>query len=201
MPTSEITAAGRYIILTAAFLGWMFSGFQMAVMTLASRSATTEFLRRGEVSAAEAFSLRRLLATPTSPPKSLSAVAGEKQALDKIAAKWLSWYNALFLLGAASGGLVFGWLGDAIGRVKAMAASIFTFSFFSLLAYWSATPEQLVFLRFLSGAGVGGMWPTGGADDTELFGGYALGAREPHFSFNFLSKQGKIPNRRIHLYD
>ena len=32
--TTEITAAGRYIILIAAFLGWMFSGFQMAVMTL-----------------------------------------------------------------------------------------------------------------------------------------------------------------------
>jgi MFS family permease len=130
-------------------------------MTLASRSATTEFLRRGEVSAAEPFSLRRLIATPTRPPKTLTESANEKQALDQIAAKWLSWYNALFLLGAASGGLFFGWLGDAIGRVKAMAASILAFSFFSLLAYWSATPEQLVVLRFLSGAGVGGMWPTG----------------------------------------
>src|SRR5262245_21567159 len=135
MSTTEITAAGRYIILAAAFLGWMFSGFQMAVMTLASRSATTEFLRRGEVSATEPFDLRRLLASPTRPPKALPVVADEKQALDKIAAKWLSWYNALFLLGAASGGLFFGWLGDAIGRVKAMAASIFAFSFFSMLAY------------------------------------------------------------------
>ena len=32
----ELTAGARYIILTAAFLGWMFSGFQMAVMTLAA---------------------------------------------------------------------------------------------------------------------------------------------------------------------
>ena len=47
--TSELTAAGRYIILAAAFLGWIFSGFQMAVMTLTARSATTEFLRRGPV--------------------------------------------------------------------------------------------------------------------------------------------------------
>ena len=39
--------------LTAAFLGWMFSGFQMAVMTLAARSATTEFLRSGQVSPSE----------------------------------------------------------------------------------------------------------------------------------------------------
>ncbi|MBW8884106.1 MAG: hypothetical protein JF612_04855, partial [Planctomycetia bacterium] len=51
--TTEITAAGRYIILVAAFLGWMFSGFQMAVMTLTARSATTEFLRSGQLSATE----------------------------------------------------------------------------------------------------------------------------------------------------
>ena len=45
----ELNARGRYIVLAAAFLGWMFSGFQMAVMTLAARSATTEFLHRGMV--------------------------------------------------------------------------------------------------------------------------------------------------------
>ena len=41
----------------------------------------------------------------------------EAAALDKIAARWFSWYNAAFLLGAAGGGLIFGWLGDRIGRV------------------------------------------------------------------------------------
>ena len=63
--SSDLTAAGRYVILSAAFLGWMFSGFQMAVMTLASRSATTEFLRRGQLSASEPFSVRRLVAKPS----------------------------------------------------------------------------------------------------------------------------------------
>ena len=57
----ELTAGARYIILTAAFLGWMFSGFQMAVMTLAARSATTEFLRSGHVSAERPLAAERLI--------------------------------------------------------------------------------------------------------------------------------------------
>ena len=58
--TTEITATGRYIILIAAFLGWMFSGFQMAVMTLSARSATTEFLRSGQLSTGQMLRVERL---------------------------------------------------------------------------------------------------------------------------------------------
>jgi MFS transporter, SHS family, sialic acid transporter len=160
-PTTELTAAGRYIILTAAFLGWMFSGFQMAVMTLSARSATTEFLRGGQVTAEQPLRLFRLIARPRFTPQPHAAIDGEAKALQQIVPRWFSWYNAAFLFGAASGGLIFGWLGDSIGRVKAMAASITCFSLFSGLGYFVATGEQLLVLRFLSGMGVGGMWPTG----------------------------------------
>jgi len=158
---TEITATGRYIILIAAFLGWMFSGFQMAVMTLTARSATTEFLRSGQLSASQMLSVERLLVAPkfsvgTNPP-----VSDEAETLKATVPRWFSWYNAAFLFGAACGGLVFGWLGDAIGRVRAMGASIFWFSLFSGLGYFSATPEQLLLSRFLAAMGVGGMWPTG----------------------------------------
>jgi MFS family permease len=159
--TTQITAAGRYIILVAAFLGWMFSGFQMAVMTLTARSATTEFLRSGQLSASQMLSVERLLVAPkfsigTNPP-----VSDEAETLKATVPRWFSWYNAAFLFGAACGGLVFGWLGDAIGRVRAMGTSIFWFSLFSGLGYFSATPEQLLLSRFLAAMGVGGMWPTG----------------------------------------
>ncbi len=165
----DITAAGRYIILAAAFLGWMFSGFQMAVMTLAARSATTDFLRSGQVSRDAVFRAGRLLAAPRWPQPPKSPGAGEAAELNQIAAKWFSWYNAVFLLGAAGGGLVFGWLGDRVGRVRAMAASIFTFSACSGLGYFAQTPEQLLLLRLLCGSGVGGMWPTGVALASEAW--------------------------------
>src|SRR5690349_17449440 len=44
------------------------------------------------------------------------------------------WFNvviACFLVGAATGGVVFGWLGDRIGRVRAMTLSVFTYAVFT----------------------------------------------------------------------
>ena len=160
-PPDELTAAGRYIILTAAFLGWMFSGFQMAVMTLTARSATTDFLRHGQVSAEQPLHWARLLGPANRGSGSSLSPADEARALQTIVPRWFAWFNAAFLFGAAHGGLFFGWLGDCIGRVRAMAASVVCFSLFSGVGYFAATPEQLLLLRFISGMGVGGMWPTG----------------------------------------
>ena len=47
---------------------------------------------------------------------------------------WLSAITAAFLVGAAIGGLAFGWLGDRIGRVRAMAWSVLVYSLFSGLS-------------------------------------------------------------------
>ena len=157
----ELSATGRYLILVAAFLGWMFSGFQMAVMTLAAPSATASFVREGRVSASDRFRFARLLAAPRMPQAVPLAAPSDAEVRKKIEGLWFSWYNAGFLLGAAAGGFVFGWLGDRYGRVRSMAASIFCFSAFSGLGYLASTPEQLLAMRILSGMGVGGMWPTG----------------------------------------
>src|SRR4051812_21687102 len=136
--TGELTAVGRYIILAAAFLGWAFSGFQMAVMTLTSRSATTEFLRRGQLTAAEPLALDRLWVIPKTAATPMEPLSGEDEALKSIVPRWFSWYNAAFLFGAAYGGFVFGWLGDRLGRVRSMGASIFCFSLFSAIGYFAA---------------------------------------------------------------
>src|SRR5882757_785970 len=83
---------GKWLVLTAAFLGWMFDGLEMGIFPQIARSA-----------------LGTLLAGAASE--------------DTI--KW--WHqiiDACFLFGAAAGGLIFGWLGDRIGRVRAMSFSI-----------------------------------------------------------------------------
>lgn len=157
----ELSAKGRYVILAAAFLGWMFSGFQMAVMQLAARAPTANFLRSGDLSADRPFDPGRLLQFTSQGRASPSPLADEETLLKKVAANWNAWYQAAFLLGAASGGLVFGWLGDRLGRVRAMGMSILCYSVFSAVAYFAVTPEQLLLLRLLAGMGVGGMWPTG----------------------------------------
>jgi MFS family permease len=75
--------------------------------------------------------------------------------------EWFSRYVCAFLLGAAAGGLGFGWLGDRIGRAKAMAASILCYSLLTGCTYFAQTPVQYLTLHFLACLGVGGMWPNG----------------------------------------
>src|SRR5262245_41086583 len=45
--------------------------------------------------------------------------------------QWIAIITAGFLVGAATGGVIFGWLGDRIGRVRAMMLSVLTYAIFS----------------------------------------------------------------------
>jgi MFS family permease len=82
---------------------------------------------------------------------------------------WHQTIDALFLLGAALGGLVFGWLGDKIGRVRAMSASILVYSLFTGLCYFAAAPWQIGAFRFISAIGMGGEWALGVALVMEIW--------------------------------
>jgi SHS family sialic acid transporter-like MFS transporter len=162
MKPTELSPASRYVILAAAFLGWMLSGIQMTVMSLASGPATEEFARSGLVAGDVSFKFAGLAASPRMPGTSIGSMKlPPPELLKKLKNNWYSFYNSAFLLGAASGGLLFGWIADWTGRVRAMGASILCYSLFAGAGYVAATPEQLLLLRFLSGMGVGGMWPTG----------------------------------------
>jgi MFS family permease len=74
------------------------------------------------------------------------------------------WYGvvmACFLIGAATGGVLFGWLGDKIGRVRAMTVSVLLYSLCSGLSAASQSPAQLAGLRFFGALGMGGEWALG----------------------------------------
>jgi MFS family permease len=75
--------------------------------------------------------------------------------------RWFSWYVCAFLLGAAAGGLAFGWLGDRVGRAKALAASVLIYSLGAGVCYFSRSPGELLVLWFVTCTGVGGVWPNG----------------------------------------
>src|SRR6266446_2932095 len=97
-PTSSIIGRGQWMVLAAAFLGWMFDGLEMGVFPLAARPALQDLLH----------------------------VTG-----DKLVGQWMGYITALFLIGAACGGLIFGWLGDRIGRVRTMIISVLMYSLFT----------------------------------------------------------------------
>src|SRR3979409_1438099 len=85
---SATTAKAQWLVLAAAFLGWMFDGLEMGIFPLVARPALSDLLRTAD-----------------------SGVIGW----------WHGGIDACFLVGAAFGGLVFGWFGDRIGRVRAMS--------------------------------------------------------------------------------
>ena len=60
------------------------------------------------------------------------------------------------MIGWATGGLVFGILGDRIGRAKTMIMTILVYSVFTGLSAFSTGVWDFAFYRFLTGLGVGG---------------------------------------------
>lgn len=82
---------------------------------------------------------------------------------------WFGVATSLFLIGAATGGVLFGWLGDRLGRVRAMTYSVLTYAIFSGLCGLTTSPAQIAGLRFVSALGMGGEWSLGVALVMELW--------------------------------
>lgn len=88
---------------------------------------------------------------------------------EKDVARWLGVITGLFLVGAATGGVLFGWLGDRIGRVRAMTISVLTYALFTSLCGVVNSPFQLGAMRFIASLGMGGEWSLGVALVMEVF--------------------------------
>lgn len=82
---------------------------------------------------------------------------------------WFSVATAGFLVGAATGGVLFGWLGDRIGRVRAMTLTVLTYALFSGLCGLATSAWQIAALRFCSALGMGGEWSLGVALVMEIW--------------------------------
>ncbi|MGI8604333.1 MAG: MFS transporter [Verrucomicrobiales bacterium] len=131
---AETFTRAQFLTLTAAVLGWMFDGMEMGIFPLVARPAL----------------------------KAMGATGGlDPKALEGFVQTWMGIVTAFFLLGAAAGGLVFGWLGDRVGRVRAMTLSILCYSIFTGLCYFAQAPWQLASLRFIAALGMGGEWALG----------------------------------------
>src|SRR5262245_42798382 len=82
---------------------------------------------------------------------------------------WFAVATAGFLVGAATGGVLFGWLGDRLGRVRAMTFSVLTYALASGACGLADAPWQVAALRFLAALGMGGEWALGVALVMELW--------------------------------
>ncbi len=75
--------------------------------------------------------------------------------------KYGGYATTCFILGWATGGLIFGVLGDVWGRAKTMALTIFTYALFTGLSALSTSWVDFSVFRFLAGLGVGGEFAVG----------------------------------------
>jgi MFS family permease len=69
--------------------------------------------------------------------------------------------NSILLIGWATGGIIFGIMGDRIGRAKTMFWTILAYSVFTGLSAFSYTVYDFILYRFLTGLGVGGQFAVG----------------------------------------
>lgn len=168
MTTPSLTRSGRLLILAVAFLGWLCAGMHMSITQLAGQPAAIDLLSAtGSLDAERYRDLTRAAKTPKLGAEDQEQLA----AWAALVGRWFTWYQCAFLFGAATGGLVFGWVGDHLGRARGMAASIFTYSGMALVASCAPTPELLLLCWYLACTGVGGMWPNGVALVSEAWSG------------------------------
>jgi MFS family permease len=87
--------------------------------------------------------------------------------------------TAIFMVGWALGGVLFGILGDRIGRVKTMTMTILSYSLFTVASMFATGLWDFNLYRFLCGFGVGGLFAVGVAMVAEVVPArarpYALG--------------------------
>jgi MFS family permease len=122
----------HWFVLIVCSLGWMFDTMDQQLFNLARRPAIAELLG-----------------------KTNADVSGA------MIAEYSGYATMVFMIGWASGGVVFGILGDRIGRVKTMVMTILMYSLFTGLSVLSTAVWDFSVYRFLTGLGVGGQFAVG----------------------------------------
>jgi MFS family permease len=130
----DLTRYHWFVLLVAA-LGWLFDCLDQQLFVLARPAAMVSLVPADRYGSAAELDLAR------------------RQAGDLV--------TAFFMAGWACGGLLFGVLGDRIGRARTMLITILLYSLFTGLSALSTSVFDFGLYRFLTGLGVGGEFAVG----------------------------------------
>ncbi len=133
-----------WTVLLIAALGWMFDTFDQHLFNLVRQASVTELLQKS---------------MPSADAATIAAEAG------RVGPNLTS----VFLLGWATGGFLFGTLGDKLGRTRTMSITIFIYALFTGLNGLVQTMPQYYVCRFLVALGVGGEFAAGAALVAEVW--------------------------------
>jgi MFS family permease len=129
-----------FVIVVAA-LGWLFDTMDQQLFVLARNPAMAELVNVSDI-------------TEQDEKKKQDAIKNRRDTFGGYA-------TTIFMLGWATGGLVFGKLGDIIGRAKTMLLTILIYSLCTGLSALSVGFYDFAFYRFITGLGVGGEFAVG----------------------------------------
>ena len=131
----------QWLVLLVAWLGWVFDSMDATIYALVLHPALHDLLR--------------------------IQTGGE------VSPEAIGWFGgiifAIFLVGWAVGGMLFGILADRFGRTKSLILTILIYAIFTGMAALSATWWQLALYRFLTALGIGGEWAAGAALVAEVW--------------------------------
>lgn len=136
-PWYKLLTKYHWFVLLVASLGWLFDCLDQQLFVLARRPAMEE------------------LVTKTSKGETSGPELQKEQVHYGLVA------TSFFMAGWAIGGLIFGMLGDRIGRAKTMMITIILYSAFTGLSAFSTSVWDFSLYRFLTGLGVGGEFAVG----------------------------------------
>ena len=129
----EAKPSYRWLALVAALMAWGFDGVEQQVYAIMTRRALKDLI------------------------PGLAAMPANE--IDGVIGYYFGLAMAMWLWGAAVGGVVFGRLGDRWGRVKALLLAVTIYAVCTGLSALTTHWSQLIALRFLGALGLGGTWP------------------------------------------
>ena len=132
----------QWFVLIVAALGWLFDTMDQQLFALARQPAMMELVLPERIPGEELTDQQK----------------ADDAALVNVSSGYVT---SIFLIGWASGGLIFGVMGDRIGRAKVMLLTILVYSLFTGLSALSVGFWDFAMYRFLTGLGVGGEFAVG----------------------------------------
>ncbi|HEX4895036.1 MAG TPA: MFS transporter [Solimonas sp.] len=130
----------QWTVLGAAWLGWGFDLFDSILFNFVA---------------------------PNCVPTLLGLTIGSPEA-KQATLYWTGILTSLLLLGWAAGGILFGYLGDRIGRTRTMQITIAMYALGTAACAFAPSIEWLLVCRLIASLGIGGEWAAGASMVAEV---------------------------------
>jgi MFS family permease len=123
----------HWLVIAAGWAGWGFDVFDALLFNFVAPNC-----------------IPALLHLPRDSPEAHAATAF-----------WTGAITSILLIGWAAGGLLFGWLGDRLGRKRTLFATITVYAVGTALCALATDLWQLACFRVIASLGIGGEWAIG----------------------------------------